>query len=376
MDVFEAARNNFPHTKRMIYLEHAAIAPLSRPVVNAIQSFLGDRHKGRVQFDEDMIGMLGEVREKIATLIHAKPEEIALIPNTSTGLNIVAEGLPLQTGDRILVPNVEFPSNVYPYLNLKKKGIVVDFFSPRQGRVTLPDIRAHIRPQTKLLALSFVQFTNGFRADLEKIGAWCKNHGIWFAVDGIQGVGALPIDVRHMSIDFLAVGGHKWLMAPVGTGFLYIRPEWLHLLDPPFTGWLSVKNPWDLLEYQLDFLDTAQRFEIASQNFLGFRGLLASLNFLLSIGSEIIEERILSLTDYLVKGLERIGATVFSPRENGEKSGIVTFSLLPDNLQLHRELRKRHIFLSYRLKNLRASPHFYNNFKDLDTLLSTLEELV
>ena len=360
----------------MIYFDHAAMAPLSGRVARAVSSFLEDRHTGRVTFDDDMIAMLADTRGKLARLIHAREEEMALIPNTSTGLNILAQGLPFKSGDRILVPSVEFPSNVYPYLNLRKKGVFVDFLAPKNGRITLEEIQKAAMPRTRLLALSFVQFTNGFRADLEKIAPWCREQGIWLAVDGIQGVGALQMDVQKWPIDFLSVGGHKWMMAPIGTGFLYVRSKMLNLIEPPFVSWLSVKNPWDLLDFQLDLLDSSQRFEIASQNFMGFYGMRASLELLLEFGPEAIEQRVLSLTDYLVDGLKKLGATVLSPRGEKERSGIVTFSFLPDNEILHRELKKRQIVISYRLKNLRASPHFYNTEAEVDQLLTALKELL
>ena len=376
MDEFEAIRREFPHTKKMIYFEHAAVAPLSSRVVETISKYLRDRNVERIKFDEDMIAVLIDLREKLSGLINASPEEIALIPNTSTGLNILAQGLPLKSGDRILVPNIEFPSNVYPYLNLEKKGVMVDFLSPKNGRIGLKEIQEAVTPQTRLLAISFVQFTNGFRADLEAISNWCHERGIWLAVDGIQGVGALQFDVKKWNIDFLSVGGHKWMMSPIGTGFIYVSKELLNLIDPPFAGWLSVKNPWELLDYQLDFLDSAQRFEIASQNFLGFFGMRASVELLLQFGPKAIEQRVLNLTDYLVDGLKKLGATILSPREQKERSGIVTFSLFPDNVDLHRELEKRNIFVSYRLKNLRVSPHFYNTRAEVDQLLSALQDLV
>ncbi len=376
MDEFESIRKEFPHTEKMIYLEHAAVSPLSRRVVDSVRSYLADRHVGRVKFDDDMVAILIELRKKIATLLHTATENIALTPNTSTGLNILAQGLPLEAGDHILVPDVEFPSNVYPYLNLQKKGVIVDFLSPRDGRIGLGEIQEAVTPETRLLAISFVQFTNGFRANLEAISKWCHAQDIWLAVDGIQGVGALQMDVEKWGIDFLSVGGHKWMMAPIGTGFLYVTPEMLKIIAPPFASWLSVKNPWKLLDFQLDFLNSAQRFEMASQNFMGFLGMHASLELLLEVGSKAIEQRILTLTDYLVAGLEKLGAKILSPRGPGERSGIVSFSLLFDNVELHRELEKRNIFVSYRLKNLRASPHFYNNFADVDALLSALGDLI
>ncbi len=376
MDELETIREEFPHTRRMIYFEHAAVAPLPRRSVEAMTAYLQDRHAGRIKFDEDMIAAMADLREKLGQLLHTASENIALLANTSTGLNILAQGLPLKSGDHILVPDVEFPSNVYPYLNLQRKGVVLDFVSPRKGRIGLKEIKEAATPKTRLLAISFVQFTNGFRADVEAISKWCHERDIWVAVDGIQGVGALQVDVQKLGVDFLSVGGHKWMMSPIGTGFFYIRPELLEILKPPLASWLSVKNPWELLDYQLDFLDSAQRFEMASQNFLGFFGMRASLELLLQVGLPAIEERILRLTDFLVDGLQALGAEILSPRGAGESSGIVTFSVFPDNAKLHQKLEKRNIFLSYRLGNLRAAPHFYNTEAEVQQLLAVLKELM
>jgi len=368
-------RKEFPHTREMIYLEHAAVSPLPVRTVQAMHEFLDKRHFSPAKFDEENIENLAKLRRKLARLIQAESEHsIALVPNTSTGINIFAQGFPFQPGDHILIPSIEFPSNVYPYLNLQTKGVQVDFLSVPGREITRELIEPHFTLQTRALAISFVQFTNGFRANLKELADFCHGRGALLVVDGIQGVGALQINVADWGVDFLSVGGYKWMLSPMGTGFLYVAPALLEKITPVFASWLSVENPSKLLDFQLKFLDSAQRFEIATTNFLGFRGMLASLELFLEIGPEVIQERILHLSGFLVEKLQGIGATVLSPTREDQRSGIITFSILEDDQPLHQALLKKKLFLSYRLKNLRAAPHFYNTEEELQAVVDELRK--
>ncbi|NOY78155.1 MAG: aminotransferase class V-fold PLP-dependent enzyme [Calditrichaeota bacterium] len=368
-------RGEFSHTRKMVYLEHAAVAPLPVRTVQAMQTFLTKRHAGPVKFDEENIAHLAQLRQKLAQLIQAdSADRIALVPNTSTGINIFAQGFPFQPGDRILIPSIEFPSNVYPYLNLRRKGVKVDFLPVSGKEITREIIAPHFTPHTRVLAISFVQFTNGFRANLKELADFCHARGAFLAVDGIQGVGALQMNVRDWDIDFLAAGGHKWLLSPMGTGFAYLAPALLEKISPAFAGWLSVENPWNLLDFQLRFLSSAQKFELGTTNILGFRGMSESLDLFLEFGPKAVQDRILHLTAFLSEKLQAMGATLLSPTREEQRSGIVSFALSEDDAPLHQALIRKKIFLSYRLKHLRASPHFYNTEDELLAVVDALKK--
>jgi selenocysteine lyase/cysteine desulfurase len=189
-------RSLFPYLKTgYIYMNHAGISPLSQRVVDAIHDYLWKRSETEIENFFTFQKTLVETKEMIGKIINAPKERIAFVDNTSNGLNLLANGLEWKTGDTILLNNLEFPSNVYPFLNLKRHGVQIDFVKNRDGKVLLEDIEKAITPQTRLLSISHVQFMNGFRINLEQVGELCKSKGIIFSVDPIQGTGAMPIDV-------------------------------------------------------------------------------------------------------------------------------------------------------------------------------------
>ncbi len=288
-------RNLFPVTRSSIYLNHAAISPYSTRVSEALAVQIKARSHPPVDVYPVFLDERQKLKENVAVLINGQPRDIALIPNTSTGLNWLANGLAWKKGDRILLVEGEFPSNIYPFLNLERKGIKIDFASPASGMIGLDNIASKIHKRTKLLSISFVQFLNGFRIDPVAVGELCRSNGIIFSIDGIQGAGAVPLDVQAAGIDFLANGGHKWLMGPMGCGFMYISPKLHEKLDPVFAGWLSVKNSWDFLDYRLDFLEDAERYEPGTPNFLGIAGAKAATDLLVEVGAGRIEKHLFGL---------------------------------------------------------------------------------
>lgn len=262
-------RQYFPISITDIYMNHAAVSPFSTKVTSAIEQIIQMRSIGKIEVFPEFLEEKKCLKENISKLIKASPDNIAVITNTSEGLNWLVKELKWQAGDRILLVKDEFPANIYPFLNMEEKDVLVDFVPLKNGFVDLEDLLKSIRPETKLLSISFVEFLNGYRNDLNSIGRICRQNDIIFSVDGIQGVGAIPIDVQNFSIDFLSNGGHKWLMGPQGCGFMYIAPSLFERLQPAFVGWLSVKDSWDFLDYHLDFLQDGGRFEIGTANVLG-----------------------------------------------------------------------------------------------------------
>jgi len=370
---FEEYRKFFPVTKTGTYLNHAAISPISTPVVEAINSALSGRSAGDIDTFQMMLDNKSKLKNNISRLIHTNPANIAIIGNTSEGFNWLVNGLSWQKGDRILLVKDEFPSNVYPFLNLKSQGVEIDFVPTRRGMIYFDDIEKCITSRTRLLSISFVEFFSGFRNDLEKIGQLCESKDILFSVDGIQGLGAIPMDVSAAKIDFLSNGGHKWLMSPMGCGFMYVRPELRENLKPAFAGWLSVKDSWNFTDYNLDFLDDSRRFEIGTPNFLGIVGAQAATKLLVKAGPENIFPHILSLGDQLIDNLEKIGMRYQGSQEKAHRSGIYTFKA--DRVEeLFNYLKNNQVHTALRLDAVRISPHFYNQSEEIARVIDLCKD--
>ena len=361
---FSNYRVQFPFLANKIYLNHAAVSPLSSDVREKINWVLNERGFGDLNFYEEMLKLTETTRSLVSRLVNAPEANIAFTQNTSAGFNWLAQGLPWKTGDQIVVPDVEFPANVYPFLNLEKKGVKIIFVKNRNGQIHIDDIEAAITPHTKLISISFVEFLSGQRNDLLAISALCKKHGILFSVDAIQGLGAIPINVETLHIDFLSSGGHKWLMAPRGIGFMYVSPRLMDQLDPVFSGWMSVENAWDFFDYNLKPLADAKRFEFGTSNLLGICGLSASLENLLHIGVHSIEQHLLILGQMLVDKLSEAGMTFIGPADPYFWSGIYTFRHKHSE-DIYKMLESKNVICSMRDGALRFSPHFYNNRDDI-----------
>lgn len=372
-------RSDFPYlVNGMIYCNHAATGPLSRRVQEIMTAYLHEHSGGLLDTYQQDARLCAELRTLLANFLCASsPDRIAFVTNTSEAINIIARGLPWQEGDRVLVSAGEFPANVVPFYHLRHAGVEVDLLPAHNGAVTAEAIEAALTPQTQLVAVSAVQFLSGFRADIAAIGEVCARRDVWFLVDGIQAAGVVPFDVQKMKIDALACGGQKWLMAPQGTGFLYLSEELQNTLTPPFVGWLSVANPWHFFEYEQPLAKTARRFEVGTLNYLGLYGLKTAVESLFEVGAEAILERILFLTRILMEELSSIPALrILSPRNDNERAGIVTVeaqngvSLQP----LMQQLSEKKIVVSLRDEKLRFSPHFYNTESEIATICSLVKQ--
>lgn len=373
---FESFRELFPAYSQGVYMNHAAVSPFSTLTRDTLMDFWERRSHIPVDVYPQIAGELKEFKELIAQLINAGNfEDIAFVPNTSTGLAMITTGLQWNKGDRIILNTMEFPSNIYPFMNMEQFGVEMDFVEPRNGRVTLEAIREKITPQTRMAAISFVQFLNGYKADLEAIGELCKKHGIWFIVDGIQGVGVVPLDVQKYHIHALSNGGHKWLMWPMGTAFLYIHPRLLEKLRPAHAGWLSVKDSWNLFDYQLDFLDTASRFQPGTLNFMGLLPAKKILQKFLELGIDHIYQRLLQVTGALIDGFKELGVEIVTPPDQNERSGIVSIKVNEPDTVL-KQLEARNIYPTVREGIMRFSPHCANNLEDVEKVISALKEIL
>lgn len=369
----EALREGMPSARHYSYMDHAATSPLPARTSAAMRKFLDEAElHGHVRG-----GLYPEskrVRQLAARLVNCHPEEVTFVKNTSEGVSYVANGLQFSRGDNIVTTAVEFPANVYPWMNLQNIGVQLKMVPADGGRVPTERIVQAIDGRTRIVTVSSVQFASGHRADLQALGNACQERGVLFFVDAIQSLGVIPMDVRGMKIDFLSAGGHKWMMGSEGVGLFYCRHELLGLLRPSSIGWLNVKNAQDYGSYKLDFRDDARRFDGGSYNLAGIWGLGASIEWLLDIGVDKIWERVRGLTDKLSEGVRRKGYRVVSPRETGEASGIVAFvSDTHDHSRIVSHLKQEYrTIIAQRMGRLRASPHFYNTDAEIDALIAHL----
>ena len=366
---------NFPHqSDGHIYLNHAAISPLSKKVRQAIDQFLIDRHTGAIDQFEQWSELIESTREKISNLIHASTaENITFLGNTSEAISAVAEGLKWEEGDEIILNTLEFPTNVQPFRVLSSKGVKIVFVEPDEDGIIQPgDIEQAVTAKTRMVSISAVQYLSGLKSNLESIGKICENHELLFVVDGIQGLGAVDIDVEKCKIDALASGSHKWLMAPMGIGFLYISEKMKHYLTPFKTGWLSVEVPWDMRNFEQNWAPISRHLEVGTYNMIGITGLHASLTTFEEIGYSNVYSRIHEHSNYLYERLSKIkDVHLLTPTDPDFRSGIVTFKVdgMNECDQFVSNLKKEKITLSSREGFIRISPHFYNQREELDIVL-------
>lgn len=377
-----AIRKLFPVTENYAYFNHASCGPLSRRVVTAMEECATDMEYHGTIHQMGRFERLEEIRGLAARLIGAGPEEVALTVSTSHGLLILANGIPWRDGDNIVTAETEFSANVYPWLYLKRLGVETRFAPSHDERIAVDDIAALIDERTRLVALSFVDYWTGFRNDLTAIGEICRERGIYFSVDAVQGLGGLRLDVNESQIDFLSAAGYKWLLSPHGTGIFFCRRDLIGELIPAMVSWRSVV-PGDYPPYKEPLWPDARRFEGSCPNWVGLYGLGQSLETILNVGPGWIEERIRALTDHLIEGLQVRGYGIISPIGSWkERSGIVTFDHEEHDLgDLHERLSEARVIVDSRYtpgitspypSGIRVSPHFYNTVEEIDRLLEAL----
>lgn len=370
------ARSLFPHLKTdQIYFNHAAIGPWSTLALNRINEYAAQRSGEKIENYPYFLKWNQSAKEKLGKLIGAQTDRIAWIDNVSNALNILANGLEWKPGDRIILNDIEFPSNVYPFMNLRKHGVEIDFVKSRNGIVDVEDIEKLITPKTKLVSISLVQFLSGYRADIDAIGELCKKNGIIFCVDAIQATGVVQIDVQKSKVDFLCGGSQKWLMSSQGLSYLFITEELQKRVEQKFVGWTSVKDAWNLLSYDLTPKETADRYQNGTMNALGVAIFDAVLDIFIKFGMQNVERRILDNTNYFVEKLEQIGIDPIL-KNVGEKNraGIVTFKHEKAKM-IFDELEKKRVYAAVREGMVRFSPHFYNTFSEIDFVLEILNEV-
>lgn len=368
---FSYYRTQFPFTVDRTYLNHAVISPLSGDVREKMDWYINNRSFGEIEFYEETNEILDQTRNMLSAFINGSKENIAITSSATEGLNHLAQSYKWKKGDQIIFSDVEYPANIYPFMNLKQKGVELVFVKAKKGFAHIGDIEKAIMPNTKMFFCSVVEFLSGYKHDMLEIGALCKKNDILLCVDASHGSGSMPVDVQACHIDFLTCSGHKWLMAPMGVGFMYINPVLFEKLKPAFVGYRGVKNNLFDLKYKLELLDDARRFEYATQNYLGICGLWSSLEILSKLGLPAIEQHLNILGSQLVERLPDFNLKFLGSDDSFYWSGIFSFQCA-DAEELYIYLLKNKVICSVIHGNLRFSPHFYNNREDINETIEIL----
>ena len=373
MSTWDDFRRQMPVATRWAYFDHAAVAPWTEPARAIFTAWADDLAANGDTNWPSWAARLEHLRKGAARLINASPDEIALIRNTTEGINFVAEGFPWRDGDNVVTLAGEFPSNQYPWMNLASRGVETRRVPCDDGRVSLDAIAAACDARTRIVSVSWVDYATGWRNDVDALCDLAHRRGALFFLDAIQGLGVFPLDVSRTPIDFLSADGHKWLLGPEGAGVFYLRQENLNILRPTGIGWNSVVQGNDFSRIELNLKPSAARYEGGTYNIGGLLALGASLEILAAIGVEAIGRRVLEITELACDRLTSVGAKVASSREPQHASGIVSFDVpghSPNDMR--KQCLAAHVALGCRGGRLRISPHAYNNADDIERLIAAL----
>lgn len=366
-------RSLFPVAQTWAYCDHAAVGPLPRPTYDALaemydaQMRLGKNGLAPVEARRET------VRAQVAAAIGAEPGEIAFMRSTSDGALLAANGLDWRSGDEILLASDEFGANAYPWLNVRGRGVRVTLVQAPGERVNPSLLDRIASKRTRLVAVSYVGFYDGYRNDVAGIGRWCREHGVLFAVDAMQGFGHLPFDVKTCGAAFAYFGTAKWLLSPHGVSVVYVRRDLIERLAPATLSWRSVRDPMRFLDYEQPLHADAQRFEGGALNYPGVAAFGISLGLLTSAGLANIERHVLSLTARLIAGAQHAGIDVKSDIRPSARSGIVVLGLGRVGVEeLTQRANAANVGITVRDSGIRVSPHGYNDAADIDRVLDVV----
>jgi cysteine desulfurase/selenocysteine lyase len=367
-------RDLFPVTRNLIYLNHAAVGPLSTRACEAMERHARDQREFGALHWREWSAEYDRLRKAAATLIGAERGEIAILKNTSEGLSFVAEGYRWKSGDNVITTDLEFPSNYTPWKRLEQRGVECRVVRSRDGAFTADDVDRLIDDRTRVVTISSVAFHNGFTADLQAIGELCARRNVLFCVDAIQSVGALPIDVRRANIAFLSADGHKWMCGPEGAAIFYVAAEHRAALEVMENGWTNIDRHGRFIGAGTELLPDARRFEAGSLNTNGIYGLRAAIELLLEIGVDRIAAEVIRIANRLTERLEEIGWRVATPRPIASGIiGAIPPGVEPSLRQWHRMLEEKGVVCAPREGLLRFSPHFYNDDDEIDRVINLLK---
>ncbi|HDO41794.1 MAG TPA: aminotransferase class V-fold PLP-dependent enzyme [Candidatus Bathyarchaeota archaeon] len=383
MDIHDV-RKQLPIVERKIFLNHAATSPLPICAAKAMRKFLSDKIRFQSIRDIDLDSWLKKIADSkklFSKLIGAGEHEIARIPNTTFGLNLIAQMLPCKPGDNVVTNTLEYPSNVIVWLKLKEKDVEVRFVKDINGKISLDELEKSVDDRTVAVAIGQVGWFNGFRHNLKAISEIAHDKGAFLVVDAIQAVGNMRIDVTKEGIDFLSCGSYKWLLGPPGAGFLYVRKDLIDEFNPPILGENSLKSEvvktniyerFDLFE--LKYSQGISKYEVVHLNDIAFIGVSESMRLLLDFGIENIEKRIETINDYLIERLLENGYEIRTPLSKEERHAIINFKIRDPNKAVE-FLSKNGIIVSRRVGGIRVSPHFYNTEEEIDKFIEALKNL-
>jgi selenocysteine lyase/cysteine desulfurase len=363
--LWEDVRGDFPGTAGRVYLNSAATALTPRPVREAVTQFHRELEEGGDSYWEAWMERRDAARKRVARFIGAEPSEIAFVPNTSTGMNLIVDAL--ERDGPVLSDELEFPAVTQPWIH---RGVQVRFVPAVEGVLRLESFTEGEAPRTATIAVSHVQYSNGCRQDLDAFGRIKGRRHL--VVCASQSAGAFPIDVRRSRIDALATAGHKWLCAGYGAGFCYIRKALLATRPARAVGWMSMRRPFAFDNRQVDVVDTNARSEMGCPPFAQILALGAAIEYLAGIGVDRIAERVLALNTCLTDGLKRESFQVLSPL--GEHRSGETLVRLPDPARAWEFLAERSIHVTQKPEGLRISTHLYNDEEDVDACVRALVE--
>ena len=366
----------FPVREQYLYLDHAAVCPLPRPVAEAMRRRGADQETSGYERWEAWHTHVLTCRHLGAELVGCAPEDVTLVRSTSEGLSLIAGGLGWAEGDEVLVGDEEFAANVAPWLGLRERGVVVRRYSQPDGRVDVDHISEQLSPHTRLLAVSWVAFHTGWIAPLAQLARICRDNGTLLVVDAIQGLGVLPMNLRSLGVDALVADAHKWLLGPEGVGIMAMSAELRQRIQPILLGWRNVVHGrGDYFLHELNPLEDGRRFEPGAPNSVGIAGLAAALDLLQEVGFEVVHSRVEMLQRLLTRVLIAHGWDVFSPGSGHPAAGIVSGrppNIAPDAAV--KRLRERRIICSVRQGSIRLSPHFYITKGEIEAFDRILEK--
>jgi selenocysteine lyase/cysteine desulfurase len=366
----------FPELAETIYLNSASTGPLPERARRALEIFNRRRGAPHLLPDEEVFAMIAHTRDLLARLVNADVDEIALTINTTYGINLAAMGLPLERGDVIIFSDREFPANAYPWLSLAERGIVAERVPvlasgwPDEDRL----VERMQDPKVRLLAVSLVQFSNGYAVDLARLSAAARETDTWLVVDAIQGLGQLPVDLKKTPVDVLSAGGQKWLLGPWGTGFAYVRRELLAKLRPPVIDWMAYEGTDDytrLTQYGDTLRDNARRFELVTLPYQAFDALNHSVELLLEHGVPAISAHTRQLQEPLIRWAEQHEVRVASPLDQ-HRSAILCLAP-PDARERYQALRDAGVIASFREGAIRLAPHLFNSLDEMERVVEVLD---